>query len=194
MPFTVPIRPCTDPGQGARDVLADGGVVGEAGNLWDAGVVQLGHVNRSRARRICSAVMPAPPEARAAGLGGAQVLPVSSTISPRMNSASAAKTCKTSRPPGPHARTRVTRDTVTDESLEIAAALTVPESVVSPTPGRPATDQDHRWRQRLHGPSLNPIKSRDAQDPVPILVTGPGLVSVMGRLDRPDRRNWLRHH
>ncbi len=46
-------------------------------------------------------------------------------------------------------------------------------TTVSPTPGRPAAGaRSHRRRQRLHGSSPNPIKSRDAQDPVPILVAG----------------------
>ena len=41
-----------------------------------------------------------PPEAHVAGAGGVQSLLGTSTISPRMNSASKAKTWKTSRPPG----------------------------------------------------------------------------------------------
>ena len=57
-------------------------------------------------------------------------------------------TNKKTTSPSSHCNAPRQRD---DRRARVRRAKTVAQRTVSPTPGRPAARQDHRWRQRLHG-------------------------------------------
>ena len=114
-----------------------------------------GRVSRSRAWRICSAVMAGgrprrTPRARAASSPSR----VPSTISSRMNSASAAKTWKTSRPPGV---------VVSRASCRLLKPTPCRRSVPTIGSGRPGTGK--------------PVQARHDQG-----VAGPQVVQAGGQL------------